>query len=289
MKEYFLELNAKLNKEPKNKALYDWCINEIHKETKVKGRDLIPFDGINEFKSTNISYNVSLENNTYKSKKFFYQNEWIKVQMIPDNEERYTMLGAARDIKDIVLTIHKKDKMIKGNNMRVKGYHAFSSEDPDDIRYDEQLSFIIYLDKYNYEEIIHLAKKKLIDDVYLSVTDVKGFYSDWSPRVSSPLKMLLTDKEHSKELGLEDDKLINYLNKEEAGNFRLTYSVKNQKKSSIDIIKEDKYDLDTEAEKTKDELKTEKKVNINNPIKEGKTLLGWVLFFLILLFFIQQI
>ena len=48
----------------------------------------------------------------------------------------------------------------------------------------------MYLEKYDYEKIISLTKNKLINEVYLSVTDVKGFYSDWSPEVSSPLKMV---------------------------------------------------------------------------------------------------
>ena len=287
MKKYFLELNAKLNKNPKHKGLYNWCINVIHKETKEKGRDLIPFDGINEFKSTDISYKISLEKYTGKSKKFFFQSEWISVQLIPDHEERYTMLGAARDIKDIELSILEKDKLIKGKDMQVKGYHAFSDDGPDAFHGDESLSFVIYLEKHDYENIISLAKNKLINEVYLSVTDVKGFYSDWSPTVSRPLKMVLTDKEHSKELGLEDDKLIYYLNKEEVTNFRLTFSVKNQKKISIDSIQENKHDLDTEHTNTQDEIKTEKKVDIYNLIKQGKTLLGWVLFFLILIFLMQ--
>ena len=55
-----------------------------------------------------------------------------------------------------------------------------------EITFAESMLISIYLKPEKFDKIIELAKTKKIDQIGVSIGRVRGFYSDWSPSISTP-------------------------------------------------------------------------------------------------------
>jgi hypothetical protein len=211
------ELNRKIlfSTEIKHKSLYSWCLQELDANGEKIGGEQIPWAWTNRFIATNFRYGVNLngklENSSRispitfphgksnKNKKLkISETESINLPLTSDgNETNYSMFGTERPIKDINLSIHKdidERCSVWGCPSYVAEIDFCDMEQPDTI----QFNLFIHPDKFN--KIVELIKYNNISKILFTAKEVAGFYSEWSPSISTnKIKVLCEDDDHKVE------------------------------------------------------------------------------------------
>ena len=216
-----LELDRKifLTTEREHKSLYSWAIQEHGANGEKIGSDQIPWDWSNRFVATSLNYQVLLRGKSKKASRIKGADVQLKAtvkynQMNIDEEEHitailqsenddtsYSMFGTDRKIKDIVLSIYKETKQTK-ENCFVWGCPSYEYEL--DFRNEVQpdtISFSLFLKPDKFNKILDLIKTNNLNKLIFIPSGVKGFYSEWSPSIStSNIKVLCVDSNHKVEV-----------------------------------------------------------------------------------------
>ena len=195
-----LDYDLEYSTDIEHKSLYGWCLREIDQEGNQLGQDQIPWDWSLSFQAKDIHISTLVENdappNIFANKENTQDEEITKVavtekiagNLIPKDHTAYSMLGTDRAIKDIGFSIEQSE---------VQGCHIFGcpsyTTDIDfmDMTVDDFIVITLLLNKENFENVSHKIKSGKLDDITLSLSDVRGFYSEWSPSIStSKIKIL---------------------------------------------------------------------------------------------------
>ena len=197
------------------KSLYSWCLQELDANGEKIGRDQIPWAWRNRFIATGLRYGVhingQLENSSRISpiaspkvktntnnKLKISETESINLTLASEgNETTFSMFGTERIIKDINLSIHRdvdERCIVWGCPSYVTEIDFCDTEEPDTI----QFNLFIHPDKFN--KIVELIKSNNLSKMLFTVSGVKGFYSEWSPGISTnKIKVLCRDDDHKVE------------------------------------------------------------------------------------------
>lgn len=254
-----LEYELELKKENEFKSLYSWFISEIGQEGDLDSghsEKYIPYPWSVNFQIKNIHYQteIQLENETneldLETNKYFKLGESYKIERserisgslrINDNNyfssTKLSMFGTNRHIENINLTVYKiKDEFYKVRQeyCRITGFPGFSTEI--DFRNETVPDFIeihLGLKEDEYQNIVERIKDKSINSYLIALRDVRGFYSPWSPEIStSEIKVLTRTHEiNIHEDALPDDYELPRLGN--VGNFSMT------SRFAYELIKED--------------------------------------------------
>lgn len=245
-----LEYKVELKKEDEFETLYSWYISEIDQdknEIKDSLGKWIPWQWSVDFKIKNITHHTSIELEN-EGKEFTGLVETTKLQEsykstrserlfanLKLNEQDYdtelSMFGTNRKIDDITLSVLKGDEeycYISGHTKNTIEVNFRNLTFPDSIE------ITLGLKEDDYKDIAERVKDKSINSYFLSLRNVDGFYSLWSPETSTPYIKVLTD-EHEINIPeniLPDDYELPKLGL--VGNFSLTSSF------AYELIKEDK-------------------------------------------------
>lgn len=245
-----LEYKLDLKKEDEFKTLYSWFISEVDQEGNVIGgftEKCIPYPWTVNFQIKNIYYqtDIELENEIdNKSSKLGESYKIHRGERIFGNlkiDEHYydtklSMFGTNRRIEDISLNINK----VEEEYCHIWGCPSYSTEV--NFRNDtvsDCIEISVGLKENDYQDIVERIKDKSINSYFISLKNVNGFYSPWSPEVSTPEIKVLTE-EHEINIHediLPDDYELPRLGS--VGNFtmlsRFAYELMNDEKLDDDI------------------------------------------------------
>jgi len=217
-----LDYKLKLSEESEFKNLYEWKINEID-NGEVKGRDFSPSEESLFFVASELNYLNSLE---YGDRYAFgddYEDDPEKLQF--NKEERihgilnvrnlkkyrqttFKIFGKDKEIEDMHLFIYPSEK----ESVHVTAVMGFETEiDFETLVTDDSLHIEIYVKEDEFKILSERVISKNIINFGINVSRVKGFYSEWTPELSTDLIKILTSKHVSEGLlEIPDDLKIDY-------------------------------------------------------------------------------
>ena len=180
-----------------HKSLYEWCLRQIQEDGTQFGRDLIPWGWSLRFEAEEVFHNISYSTDrfglgdTEEDEKENIANvesrETIQAKLIPAERlsitPRYYMFGYRDAVEMISLTVIRS-----GNHTQctVSGFAKFESEIDfyrENVPHD--LTFHLQLSKDKFDNISQLMKLNTLDKFSFTVGMVYGFYSDWSPGITT--------------------------------------------------------------------------------------------------------
>ncbi len=209
--DYHLERRLRLNSEPEYKNLYSWAINELDTNGQQIGSDLVPWGWTLEFKATSCVLGDSI---TVKSQKRvgktelatseIEQRQVIRVQLRPSSRQNYSrettfsMFGTDRAIKSFQLDIHPVTEADEQESCKAWGSVSYTTEvDFRDHTTEDCVVFYLFVKPATFARYATKISYGAVDEVMLRVGLVAGFYSEWSPSISTDdVKVLTTGDEH---------------------------------------------------------------------------------------------
>lgn len=228
--DYELDLKVSLETETEHQSLYKWCLKEKKENGDQVGRDLIPFRWSTAFHSTSFGVQRSIAS----ERSFRLDEEGEEIEPLKFSKEdvifaklacgyydddgwrapSIAMVGSNRKILDISLRIQRIDN-VQNENCRVWGSLAFESEiDFRSERMEDSLQITYYLEHEKFNSLFDLVSKNQVDRLTVRLSDVEGFYSDWSPSISTDfIKVLARVEDHGLQVDEEWKKRIPTLGK----------------------------------------------------------------------------
>lgn len=204
--EFHLTRGLRLQTDPEHKNLYKWAINEIDQEGRVVGRDQIPWPWTLNFTATSCSLGDSLEIKTKAASdaREVEQRQHIRIKLRPGTERddenffrrtTYSMFGSDRAIKDFQLDIYPiTDPATQQESCSAWGSVSYTSEiDFRKETTDDCIGFYMYVKPETFGRYAAKIAHGLVDEIVLSLRSVSGFYSDWSPSISTNSVKVLTE------------------------------------------------------------------------------------------------
>jgi hypothetical protein len=215
--DYDTDLKVSLETETELQSLYKWCLKEQKEDGTQVGPDLIPFKwsiffhstsfGIQRLISSDSSFRLSEEDQLEPLK--FSRQDAIFAKLETGAYEQdgwrppsFSMIGTRRLTQDINLRIQRIDD-VESETCRVWGTIAYESEfDFRDEREEDTILITLYLADAKFDSLFDLISRNSVDRLSLRLNDVQGFYSEWSPSISTHFIKVLADL---KDQGLEVD------------------------------------------------------------------------------------
>ena len=239
MLDYHLDYRIRLTDEREHKSLYGWCFQEIDENGKKVGRDLIPWNWSLYFSADELTLREELDMEMNHLRKEGPEREIKSSESISAklrsgfaHEERsnaaYSMMGTKREIEDFRLWIHPVDEGKPEEFCAAWGSLSYTSEhDFRDVTMEDTLQFYLRVSPERFARYVEMIRRYPASTMVLRLKDVHGFYSDWSPSISTDsVKVLCRMDEHKVEVpeGFPIDPPV----LGEIGKFELTFQTTRQ-------------------------------------------------------------
>lgn len=201
--DFLIDKKIQFKGETEFQSLYKWCLNEIEADGKPS-RDLIPWEWSFYFTASSLSVlrEVSIDNSSYGDEK----KEFREVTSIRgflhsghcfdgENLEDYTsfkMFGTNRIIPKFDLNIYEADEG-EEDSCEIWGCPSYETDiDFRNIVEDDCVVITLNLNSKKFNEFVRLIDSRQISTAYVRMSDVNGFYSDWSPSIRTSDVSILT-------------------------------------------------------------------------------------------------
>ncbi len=268
-----LDYKIRYTKEIEYNSLYEWCLQEIDENGTQNGRDWVPWAWTLHFTSSEIRLVRRFEYRNHihdlneiesgVKKSEITDEDYIMVTLHPgisengkylSREVKYSMMGTNRTVRHISLRIHPVEN-IEDESCRLWGSVADTIEiDFRDIHSPDCLEFYVGVSKDKFEKIANIALTKSADVINFSISAVHGFYSDWSPSITTDLiKIIAPDNFKNIEFPINQAAIIPKLGS--VGEFSLALMTRHTpdlrqdlRPINIENIFGDEYGLDEEVE-----------------------------------------
>lgn len=223
--EFHTDRRLNVVSDTKHKNLYAWCINEIDENCKIIAEDYIPWIRSLCFSVSRIFIYEELKiEEPYNGNYNLYQNEIstlknyehrvrdgrrIRAKLYPGlcNDEgaiedsvSFRMFGCDRLVKTFDLTIHPMGEGEGIESCSAWGWVSSASEDGNfiDQTQPDEIGFDLRVKSSTFERYIERISSGMADEIVFRVGHVAGFYSRWSPSISTNEIKVLTrhEKEH---------------------------------------------------------------------------------------------
>jgi hypothetical protein len=211
--DYHLDYGLRLHTEPEYKNLYSWAINEVETDGSPIGRDQIPWRWTLYFSATSCVLTNRLEIAAPFSLRGESENpprieadQIIRMTLRPgarrSGDVTFSMFGTKRAIRDFTLEVRPLNAPAEAERCNAWGSVSYTAEiDFRNETVDDCIGFYLYVKPETFARYVALIDRGAIDNILFSVGSVDGFYSDWSPSISTnEVKVLLTDDEHKFDL-----------------------------------------------------------------------------------------
>ena len=202
--EYHLNRTLRLNVN-EGRGLYTWAINEILENGEVANCDQIPWHWSFAFVATEcilgdiFCIEKSYSDKDPKSPPEVNERPHIRMQLRSwtrhsINETKFSMFGTDRVINDIALFIRPMIDTQKYEYCHVGGVVSYTAEDDDFINKIERdiLEFTLFVKQDRFDKFALAIRAGQIDQISFNVGGVSGFYSGWSPSISTDRVKVLT-------------------------------------------------------------------------------------------------
>lgn len=203
--QFHLDRKLRLNTETGYKNLYSWAIQEVRAENAIES-DQIPWEWTLYFTAEVCTVSETLR---IQPQKDASNDQSINLQMHPGaldkDGPRYEMFGASRPIKDFSLAILPTTDEDKIERCSAWGSPSYTSEqDFRQVTTDDCLTFYLLVKPETFSRYREEILNGSITEIGLGVSGVDGFYSDWSPSISTNrIKVLARGSEQ--QIDIPDD------------------------------------------------------------------------------------
>lgn len=211
--DFHLTRGLRLHNKPEHKNLYKWAINEIDAKGHQIGSDQIPWRWTLYFTATScvlgdsidISSKFQIEETT-SAQREITQRQVIQVKLrsgTPRDDEDYqttfSMFGTDRSIRSFQLEIHPIADPAEQESGSAWGSVSYTTEiDFRNETTEDCIFFYLFVKPDTFARYAAKIAHGLVDEMILSVGSVAGFYSEWSPEIStSNVKVLTTGSEQN--------------------------------------------------------------------------------------------
>jgi hypothetical protein len=207
--DFHLEHGLRLLTEPEHKSLYSWAISEIDAQGQQIGRDQIPWDWTLRFTAAScvLGENIEIKSQSRIEKtplplNEVAQHEVIRVRLRPggpqDDDDylrqtTFSMFGTDRVIKSFQLDIHPIANPAEQESCSAWGTVSCTTEiDFRNETTDDCIVFYLFVKPDTFARYAAKIADGSVDEMILSVGSVAGFYSEWSPSISTRQVKVLT-------------------------------------------------------------------------------------------------
>ena len=213
--DFHLERSLRLNTKPEHKNLYRWAINEIDVQGRQIGPDQIPWVWSLHFTATScvLGDSIKIESKQPKEEATpappeITQRPVIYIQLRPCrpwedgdyfDSTSFSMFGTDRTIKSFQLEIHQITDPTEQESCTAWGSTSYTAEV--DFRAettDDCIVFYLFVQSETFARYVAKISHGLVDEMALSVKSVAGFYSEWSPSISTHRVKVLTSGSEQK-------------------------------------------------------------------------------------------
>lgn len=199
-----------LSEDSEYKNLYKWSLQELDAEGAKIGRDQIPWHWRLVFTATELSYHdgLSIEPDYSSDDEEMpivtRNSRSISAKLRPGSPQKwhrnrqpsYSMFGTDRTITAFELFIEPLADGEEQDRCRVWGMVSHTMEiDFRDETTDDAVTFHLYVRPETFEHYVRTVRAAEVDAAVLNVKRVAGFYSDWSPAISTDSIKVLTGYE----------------------------------------------------------------------------------------------
>lgn len=217
--DFHLEYRLRIQADPEHENLYKWVINEVDEDGDIVCRDQIPWGWSLSFIATEIvlsdelSIGESVEErlSSLSLNTETLQRRTIQARLSPSAfwQTTYRMFGTDRIIKDIRLDINPLESEDDAETCNAWGCvsNKYESDYGDDTS-DDCIIFYLMVKPSTFDHYAARIAEGTADELFLSVGQVSGFYSECSSWVRTLDVKVLTDREeHSLQIpaGFEFD------------------------------------------------------------------------------------
>lgn len=210
--EFHLDYGLRLHAEPKYKSLYNWAINEVEADGRPIDSDQIPwawtllFSAMSCMLTNRFEIKRSCLKGGAEESSQIETDQIIRMMLRPGisangkvaDDVTYSMFGTKRTVRDFTLEVRPLDDSTEGERCIAWGTVSYTSEvDFRNQTIDDCICFYLYVKPETFARYVALIDQGAIDTIAFSVRSVAGFYSEWSPSISTNrVKVLLSGDEH---------------------------------------------------------------------------------------------
>jgi hypothetical protein len=202
--EYLFERKVKINREPKYKNLYSWCLNEFDDNGNLIGQDLVPFSWGFWFTGTSLQVSTKLDvERDFSSNKSiastsktiigkFYSGVCFDGENLVD-EVVFSMFGTGRTLKEFYVSISEA----KSDDEEVCWLTAIPSYESEGAEFQSEIEkdyagFQICIHSEKFNELVKLVESRSLSSVNFRVKGVDGVYAQWTPTIKTYSAKILT-------------------------------------------------------------------------------------------------
>lgn len=190
-----------------HKNLYDWSLQEFDQDGNKVGRDWIPWEWTLYFKATDISLRETWRTSdrypadAAKGKRETKERRFVRATLSPDEAGRwppsYSMLGTDRKVTRFNLYIEEVPDQ-EEERCTTYGIVSYTTEvDFRDITDEDSLTIYFHVHAKAFERIAARVAAGQVDGLTIRISNVAGFYSDWSPGITTDkIRILTADRHH---------------------------------------------------------------------------------------------
>lgn len=207
--EFHLDRRVVLSTESEFKSLYKWSLQELDADGKKVGRDQIPWAWSLDFAATELAlqddFNIERDYDSDDiEKKAIREQRSITAKLSPSGRHLavrdtvYSMFGANRTITDFFLAIYPIAGEEEQERCTAWGSVSYTAEV--DFVYDTEpdiVGFYLRVRPETFARYAAMIAASEVDEAVFKVGNVAGFYSEWSPAISTnSVKVLTKNEEH---------------------------------------------------------------------------------------------
>lgn len=205
--EHHLELSARLVTKKKYEGLYSWCLQEIDGNGEVVGRDLIPWSLGLQFEASELKLITTAEVSEFFHKpqeggQSARMRRYIRAELKSEKDTSgrllnrstsYSMIGTERRDVTFELVVEAISAANPVECCHAWGAVAYTHElDFRATTEPDRVMFNLFVSPAEFEKYAKQIENDAVTHATLSVGHVSGFYSDWSPSISTDLIKILT-------------------------------------------------------------------------------------------------
>lgn len=212
--DYHLDHQIRLSEESKYKNLYSWSLQEVSENGEQIGLDQVPWNWSLYFSASELRYHkevtikrevdpedisrASKDASSAESISAVLHSGWQSADGLFEREATYSMFGTNRRIKDFGLVIRPIEDGDSIDACTLWGCISYTSEiDFRTETEDDILQIYVGVSSGRFNELRQLVDHVHPDTWVVRLGRVDGFYSEWSPSVSTNrIKVLTAGSEH---------------------------------------------------------------------------------------------
>lgn len=198
---------VRLSTESEYKGLYEWSLQEWSNEGQKVGGDQVPWHWTLRFSVSEVKHVGSFElktansSNDDSSRQESTDQDWIYAVLKPESDRPtiYSMFGTGRTIEAFSLQVKALPEGEVGERCWIWGGVSYTSEiDFRDITEPDYIEIEIYVSADRYANLKRAINDPFTSEISINLQGVSGFYSEWSPSIStSRIKVLTASSDHA--------------------------------------------------------------------------------------------